>query len=392
MFSPRTLLGRSSQVWSPRTHPKDFQLEAFRQMIDTEFDEDDCDERFDVNDDMVQKRFMVANGSVPEKAVEQLKAAIKWRKEVEIWELLPDEFKSEAVKGTATWYKFDKFGRPVLYVRPRFHITAKRDLDKSVKMISWIMEHALDRSPHAQQIVVIYDTRDVGWKNFDNPLTKQGANILQTCYPERLAHLFVINEPFVVSAIWKLIKVFLDPRVKEKIQFCGKKDPADILLKYIPEENVPEEYGGSSVDPYVFDMQVLMDTYYEALKDKTSEASDDDRSARSDASDDSRGHRRDRKERHANGGKGKGKGVNHEMVSVSVDSDGEAERNHRDLDLDLEGVKSPSQQKKEAEWRRHSSVHNQYHPDGIEETDLTSPRWQKPSGKNGKKKGFCKCC
>lgn len=41
---------------------------------------------------------------------------------------------------------------------------------------------------------------------------------LQANYPEYLGHMFIINAPLVFSAMWRLIKPWLEERTHKKIQ------------------------------------------------------------------------------------------------------------------------------------------------------------------------------
>jgi len=64
-------------------------------------------------------------------------------------------------------------------------------------------------------------------------------------YPERLGHMLIINTPWVFSVIWKIVSPFIDAKTKSKIHIIYGKYTED-LLKYIPAESLPKEYGGIS--------------------------------------------------------------------------------------------------------------------------------------------------
>jgi len=63
-------------------------------------------------------------------------------------------------------------------------------------------------------------------------------------YPERLGHMLIINTPWVFSIIWKIVSPFIDAKTKAKIHIIYGKYTED-LLKFIPAESLPKEYGGS---------------------------------------------------------------------------------------------------------------------------------------------------
>ncbi|SPO04434.1 probable phosphatidylinositol/phosphatidylcholine transfer protein SEC14 [Cephalotrichum gorgonifer] len=66
----------------------------------------------------------------------------------------------------------------------------------------------------------------------------------QNYYPERLGHLFLINCPWGFSAIWSIIKGWLDPVTVKKIHILGSGYQNE-LLTHIPAENLPVEFGGT---------------------------------------------------------------------------------------------------------------------------------------------------
>jgi hypothetical protein len=65
----------------------------------------------------------------------------------------------------------------------------------------------------------------------------------QNYYPERLKHFFVINAPWYFTAIWTLVKPWIDPITREKMQILGT-DYLSVLLKYIDLDQIPMELGG----------------------------------------------------------------------------------------------------------------------------------------------------
>ena len=66
-------------------------------------------------------------------------------------------------------------------------------------------------------------------------------------YPESLGTMFIINAPRAFSAIWRMIKGWLDPRTVSKIHIYSKKsDWLPVLLEHIDVESLPEEIGGQA--------------------------------------------------------------------------------------------------------------------------------------------------
>lgn len=72
---------------------------------------------------------------------------------------------------------------------------------------------------------------------------KQVSAMSQNYYPERLGKLYLINAPWGFSGVWSVVKAWLDPVTVEKIHVLSSSYQAE-LLKQVPAENLPKEFGG----------------------------------------------------------------------------------------------------------------------------------------------------
>jgi hypothetical protein len=86
-----------------------------------------------------------------------------------------------------------------------------------------------------------------------------GMLIIQTLsnhFPERLKRIVMTNTPFIFSAFWALVKVFLDERTSKKILFCSQ---AEIPAKLgVTLDQLPPFLGGTST--YTFDPAHVLGT------------------------------------------------------------------------------------------------------------------------------------
>ena len=69
-------------------------------------------------------------------------------------------------------------------------------------------------------------------------------SIDQSCYPERLKYLFMINTPWFFTAIWSMFKSIIDPVTADKMKIIGS-DYKETLLQFIDADQIPIEYGGT---------------------------------------------------------------------------------------------------------------------------------------------------
>jgi len=67
-------------------------------------------------------------------------------------------------------------------------------------------------------------------------------------YPERAGYVLVVNVPGWFQMIWKVVRPMVDEATLEKISILrGREEVLKALKEKIPVENIPPEYGGSSM-------------------------------------------------------------------------------------------------------------------------------------------------
>jgi len=76
----------------------------------------------------------------------------------------------------------------------------------------------------------------------------QASSIGQDRYPETMGKFYIINAPWAFSTVWMLIKPWLDEVTVKKINILGGSYK-DELLKQIPVESLPKEFGGACSCP-----------------------------------------------------------------------------------------------------------------------------------------------
>ncbi|KAK0649405.1 CRAL-TRIO domain-containing protein [Cercophora newfieldiana] len=77
---------------------------------------------------------------------------------------------------------------------------------------------------------------------------KQVSAMSQNYYPERLGKLYLINAPWGFGGVWNVVKGWLDPVTVQKIHVLGGSYQSE-LLKQVPAENLPKEFGGTCSCP-----------------------------------------------------------------------------------------------------------------------------------------------
>lgn len=187
----------------------------------------------------------------------------KWRKESKLDEELPKwdyPEKSEIFKYYPQYYhKTDKDGRPVyieqlggIDLNAMYKITtAERmltNLAVEYERVSDPRLPACSRKAGAllETCCSIMDFKGVGLGKASQVYgyVKQASGLSQNYYPERLGHLYLINTPWGFSTVWSVVKGWLDPVTVKKIHVLGSGYQSE-LLKQVPAENLPKQFGGT---------------------------------------------------------------------------------------------------------------------------------------------------
>lgn len=69
------------------------------------------------------------------------------------------------------------------------------------------------------------------------------STIAQNYYPEMAGNMMLINTTFFFSAMWAMVKHFIDEKTRAKI-IVEKSSYLKKLLEFVEPENLPEFFGG----------------------------------------------------------------------------------------------------------------------------------------------------
>jgi hypothetical protein len=69
------------------------------------------------------------------------------------------------------------------------------------------------------------------------------TSIGQLRYPEAMGKFYIINASWAFSAVWAMIRPWLDDVTASKVEIVGG-GYKEVLLKQIPKESLPKEFGG----------------------------------------------------------------------------------------------------------------------------------------------------
>ena len=81
------------------------------------------------------------------------------------------------------------------------------------------------------------------------PLLKRLVQTVECHYPEIVDHITLFNVPRIASAVYNVVKGFLDPVTAEKIELHPGV-PLDRFREIMSDDVIPLEYGGSNEMSY----------------------------------------------------------------------------------------------------------------------------------------------
>mmetsp|Transcript_15404 Transcript_15404/g.26454 ORF Transcript_15404/g.26454 Transcript_15404/m.26454 type:complete len:300 (+) Transcript_15404:51-950(+) len=186
-------------------------------------------------------RYLRARSWDVRKAEKQLRETLKWREHYRPQAIKFLDVEHEACTGKVYRDGFDKFGHPVLILRPACQNTTDKVMQ--MKLLVYMLERCVESmGSGVEKLVMVTDFKGYSRKNApDLSQSKETLHILSTHYPERLFRAISVDPPLMFWAFFKIIKPFIDPVTAQKVMFAPdgkskKKEESyahlwDILIK-----------------------------------------------------------------------------------------------------------------------------------------------------------------
>jgi hypothetical protein len=140
----------------------------------------------------------------------------------------------------------DKYGRPLVSCLAGRHDKNNRDIAEMKNCFIYLMEETVRRAdPEEESFCIIFDMSAFSMRCMDYEAVRLLVDILQLNYPDTLGKALVVNAPFIFSACWAIIKMWLDPVTAAKVEFIK----AAQLPEYVDPEFIIPEIGDKSICP-----------------------------------------------------------------------------------------------------------------------------------------------
>jgi len=136
----------------------------------------------------------------------------------------------------------DRQGRPVVYVR--IGASTPYSAEQRLTALIYTLERLIAQMPPGVEATTwILDFSEYSWTHQrpdSKQVSKQSTELLQDHYPERLGLSLLVNTPWYLSWLWRLVSPFMSAATKAKISVVQVAD----LPQWIAPERLDERYGG----------------------------------------------------------------------------------------------------------------------------------------------------
>ncbi|KAG7593461.1 CRAL/TRIO N-terminal domain [Arabidopsis thaliana x Arabidopsis arenosa] len=208
--------------------------------------------------DVILLKFLRARDFKLNEAFEMLKKTLKWRKQHKIDLILGEDF-GEDLASAAYMNGVDRESHPVCYnvhSEEVYQTTfgSEKNREKFLRWRFQLMEKGIQKlnlkPGGVTSLLQIHDLKNApGMSRTDLWVgIKNVIMTLQDNYPEFVSRNIFINVPFWFYAINAVLSPFLTQRTKSKFVVARPAKVKETLLKYIPADELPVQYGGFKTD------------------------------------------------------------------------------------------------------------------------------------------------
>lgn len=95
--------------------------------------------------------------------------------------------------------------------------------------------------------ITVFDATNIKMTDFagsNMDYVKRTIGYANHHYPERSFKIFIINAPFYMSFLWRLLKPLVHENTQKKVHILSGSDNLSVLQEYIDIEQIPTYYGG----------------------------------------------------------------------------------------------------------------------------------------------------
>ena len=206
-------------------------------------------------------RFLRAGKNCPVQGLQRYKATLDMRREERLDTILREPsplFPLIKKHYPHFCHLKGKNGEPCFYEQPpKTNLKALRDggvnLESLLRHYKHITEYQWqwcerDDLQHSIYVIDLKGIRMLDFAGESVDFVKRASAFSAQHYPERAGFVFVVNVPSWFKLIWNVVKPLVDEDTLHKIYILrGEEEIRQAMMERIPLENIPPEYGGTSM-------------------------------------------------------------------------------------------------------------------------------------------------
>jgi hypothetical protein len=171
-----------------------------------------------------------------EPAKQQAFETIVWRNRLQLHRLDPSYFPQEFyLMGGLYECGPDHFGLPVLCIRAKC-IRKAHLIDRLLSQFLAFRLHSIERRLNAlESWTLLFDCCNIGFANVNLDLIRFLMDLLRVRFPLSLRYALVLEVPFLLNAVQKLVMAMLPEDNKRLVRFVNRRQ----LTCYVPKERLP---------------------------------------------------------------------------------------------------------------------------------------------------------
>ncbi|RWS13518.1 Motile sperm domain-containing protein 2-like protein [Dinothrombium tinctorium] len=197
--------------------------------------------------DFYVRRYINYLNQGPEKGLEQMKKAYRWRKEFNLNHFDQLTVPKEMYQlGALFTYPPDKNGDLLLYVRGKMHRKIELVADRIKHYFAYHVNKLDEKAGREYGWSIIIDATDTGYANADLNMLLFVFETLRTAFPNGIKYFIIYGLPWILNAFATFVLQLLPSNALSKIRFFDKQQ----LFAFVDEANLPDFLGGTCKEVY----------------------------------------------------------------------------------------------------------------------------------------------
>ncbi len=119
-----------------------------------------------------------------------------------------------------------------------------KDWKQMVRLMTTLMDSlSADFDDIRTGSVFLLDVSELGWANFSADVERKMAGLYQDAYPIKIKRMVLLDSPFIIWAVLKVISLFLKQKLRDRIQMLTR--PEFMSSEHFFKQGLSARFGGT---------------------------------------------------------------------------------------------------------------------------------------------------